>query len=67
MPHRKNTADMAAVRMPVPAAVTIPMSMHIGAPDVPAVKPGDTVKVGQLVATAGGFVIKFIFGKAVTR
>lgn len=44
------------MRMPVPASVTIPMSMHIGAPAVPAVKVGDTVKVGQLIATPGGFV-----------
>ncbi len=56
VPHRKNTADMAPVRMPVPATVTIPMSMHIGAPAAPAVKVGDSVKVGQLIATAGGFV-----------
>ncbi len=56
VPHRKNTADMAPVRMPVPATVTIPMSMHIGAPAAPAVKVGDSVKVGQLIANAGGFV-----------
>ena len=56
VPHRKNTADMAPVRMPVPATVTIPMSMHIGAPAAPAVKAGDSVKVGQLIANAGGFV-----------
>ncbi len=56
VPHRKNTAGLAPVRMPVPASVTIPMSMHIGAPAVPAVKVGDTVKVGQLIAAPGGFV-----------
>lgn len=42
--------------MPVPATVTIPMSMHIGAPAEPVVKVGDTVKVGQLIARTGGFV-----------
>lgn len=56
VPHRKNTAGMAPVRMPPPATVTIPMSMHIGAPAAPAVKVGDTVKVGQLIASPGGFV-----------
>ncbi len=56
VPHRKNTAGLSAVRMPVPATVTIPMSMHIGAPADPVVKVGDTVKVGQLIARAGGFV-----------
>ncbi|MDD6159921.1 MAG: electron transport complex subunit RsxC [Oscillospiraceae bacterium] len=55
-PHRKNTADMAAVTMDCPASVTIPMSMHIGAPAKPLVKVGDTVTVGQLIAEAGGFV-----------
>ena len=38
VPHRKNTAQMAAVRMPAPKSVTIPVVMHIGAPAVPAVK-----------------------------
>jgi electron transport complex protein RnfC len=42
--------------MPAPAVVTIPMSMNIGAPAKPIVKPGDEVKVGQLIAEAGGFV-----------
>ncbi len=32
--------------------VEIPLSGHIGAPSVPAVKPGDTVKKGDLIATA---------------
>ena len=56
VPHRKNTVDSTPVRMPVPAVVTVPMSMNIGAPAKPVVKAGDTVKVGQLIAEAGGFV-----------
>lgn len=56
VPHRKNTAAMPAVKMPAPKSVTIPMNMHIGAPSVPCVKVGDEVKVGQLIAEAGGFV-----------
>jgi electron transport complex protein RnfC len=36
--------------------VTIPMSMHIGAPATPVVKVGDLVKVGSLIAEASGFV-----------
>ena len=56
VPHRKNTKDMAAVRMNCPASVTIPMAMHIGAPAKPIVKAGDRVQVGQLIAEAGGFV-----------
>ena len=42
--------------MPAPKTVTIPMSMHIGAPAKPVVKVGDLVKVGTLIAEAGGFV-----------
>lgn len=56
MPHRKNTANMPPVRMPSPETVVIPMAMHIGRPSVPVVKAGDKVKVGQLIAEAGGYV-----------
>ncbi len=56
VPHRKNTAAMAAERMPSPAVVTIPMSMHIGKPAVPVVKPGDSVYVGTLIGEMDGFV-----------
>ena len=56
VPNRKNTAELAALRLPIPETVEIPMSMHIGAPAIPVVKPGDGVKVGQLIGKAGGFV-----------
>lgn len=57
VPHRKNTAEMPAVRMTVlPKTVLLPMAQHIGAPAVPTVKPGDRVYVGTLVAEAAGFV-----------
>ena len=56
IPHKKNTADCAPVRIEIPAAVTIPMSMHIGKPAKVIVKRGDTVKVGQLIGEADGFV-----------
>lgn len=56
VPHNKNTAGMKPVRLPIPAAVVVPMSMGIGAPAKPIVKAGDAVKVGQKIAEAGGFV-----------
>lgn len=56
VPHRKNTAEAAPVPMTPPALVVLPMSMHIGRPAVPLVKVGETVKVGQKIAEAGGFV-----------
>ena len=40
----------------MPKVVTIPTSMHIGKPAKPVVSAGDTVKVGQLIAEADGFV-----------
>ena len=56
VPHRKNTAEAAPVLMTPSAQVVLPMSMHIGRPAVPLVKVGDTVKVGQKIAEAGGYV-----------
>ena len=61
IPHRKNTADMAPVRMTPPTEILLPVSQHIGAPATPVVKVGDEVKVGQLVAEAGGFVSSPIY------
>ncbi|NLG24949.1 MAG: electron transport complex subunit RsxC, partial [Clostridiales bacterium] len=34
--------------------VTIPMGMHLGAPSIPCVKPGDAVRVGQVIGEACG-------------
>ena len=56
VPHRKNTAGSPPVRMPLPQTVTLPVSMHIGAPAKPVVAVGDKVKIGQVVAEPGGFV-----------
>lgn len=54
--HHKNTADCEVVRINTPDQVVIPMQMHIGAPCVPVVKPGDTVAVGQLIGDTDKFV-----------
>lgn len=55
VPHRKNTADCASVRMTA-SVVTIPTAMHIGKPATPVVKVGDLVKVGTLIAEQNGFI-----------
>jgi electron transport complex protein RnfC len=47
---------MPAVKMPPPEEVLLPMGGQIGAPSKPIVKAGDTVKVGQVVAEAGGYI-----------
>lgn len=54
--HKKNTADAAPVRLPVPDEVCIPMSMHIGRPAKIIVKRGDAVKVGQVIGERDGFL-----------
>lgn len=40
----------------LPKQAIFPLSQHIGAPAKPVVKKGDKVKVGTLLAEAGGFV-----------
>ena len=41
---------------PEPETVVIPMSQHIGKPANPVVQVGDTVKVGQMIGEATGFI-----------
>lgn len=45
----------------LPKIAVFPMGQHIGAPAKPIVKKGDKVKVGQVIAEAGGFVSAPIF------
>lgn len=47
---------MPPERLPIPESVTIPMSMHIGAPANPTVKAGEHVKVGQMIGEPVGNV-----------
>jgi len=52
----KNTEQYPTVRLEAFDKVEIPMSMHIGAPCRCIVKPGDVVKVGQLIGEPGGYL-----------
>ena len=54
--ENKLSAGSAIQELPIPDMVTIPIAQHIGAPAAPIVKKNDTVKVGQLIAKATGFV-----------
>lgn len=54
--HHKNTEDCASRKLPLPELVRIPMSMHIGAPCAPVVKPRDTVQVGQKIGDTDAFM-----------
>lgn len=57
-PHDYKISREAAIReLPaLPLAVTIPLGQHIGAPATATVKKGDRVLVGDVIATATGFV-----------
>lgn len=55
-PENKLSAGESIKVLPLPEQVIIPLSQHIGAPATPVVQKGDTVKAGQLIAQAGGFV-----------
>ncbi len=55
-PESKLTAKEAIGVLPLPKQVIIPLVQHIGAPAKALVKIGDTVKTGQKIGEAGGFV-----------
>ncbi len=52
----KITAEAATQVAALPKQAVFPLGQHIGAPAKPVVAKGDKVKVGTLIAEAGGFV-----------
>ncbi len=54
--ENKLSSDAATQIAKLPQQAIFPLSQHIGAPAKPVVKKGDKVKVGTLLAEAGGFV-----------
>ena len=54
--ENKITAEMPTQMAELPKQAIFPLSQHIGAPAKPVVQRGDKVKVGTLLAEAGGFV-----------
>lgn len=55
-PENKLSAGKKIETLALPKQVIIPLGQHIGAPAQALVKKGDLVKVGTLLAKAGGFV-----------
>ena len=47
--------------LPEPKTVYVSVSQHIGAPALPVVNVGDSVKKGQLVAVKGQYLVKGSF------
>ena len=54
--ENKLTSEVATQVAALPQQAIFPLSQHIGAPAKPVVAKGDKVKVGTLIAEAGGFV-----------
>ncbi|BCS86309.1 MULTISPECIES: electron transport complex subunit RsxC [Prevotella] len=54
--ENKITAEVKTRNAALPKVAIFPLGQHIGAPAKPVVKRGDVVKVGTLIAEAGGFV-----------
>jgi electron transport complex protein RnfC len=54
--RKEFTEHLPLVPFPDPEEVVIPLSMHAGAPANPIVEVGDTVKVGQKIGEAAGFI-----------
>ena len=52
----KLTADKKIETLALPQQAVFPLSQHIGAPAVPCVQKGDTVRVGTKIAEPGGFM-----------
>lgn len=55
-PENKLSADRPIETLLPPASVFIPVGQHIGAPAVPVINRGDTVKTGQMLAKGSSFV-----------
>lgn len=57
-PHdnKEFSAHKAITACPLPKTAIIPLVQHIGAPAQAVVEKGQKVKVGELIAKAGGFV-----------
>jgi len=54
--HKDLAGDKPIERFPAPPELVLYVSQHIGAPAAPAVKKGDAVKKGQMIAEPRGFV-----------
>ncbi|MBR4308078.1 MAG: methylenetetrahydrofolate reductase C-terminal domain-containing protein, partial [Oscillospiraceae bacterium] len=53
---KEPTEGKALEVFPVPETVVIPLSMHLGAPATACVSVGDSVKKGQKIGEAAGFI-----------
>lgn len=54
--ENKLSSNAPIETLPVPKQAIVPLGQNLGAPSKAIVKKGDEVKVGQLIAEAGGFI-----------
>ena len=50
------TVDRKIKKIPAPQEITLPLSQHIGAPNEPLMRAGDSVKRGQIIAETKAFI-----------
>ena len=55
-PENKRSVNQGIIPLPIPSQVVIPLDQHVGKTSETVVRKGDAVKVGTLLAGAGGFV-----------
>lgn len=65
--ENKLTHEVATVVAELPKQAIFPLSQHIGAPAKPVVKKGDKVKVGTMIAEAGGSFLPPFSHQSVVR
>jgi electron transport complex protein RnfC len=65
--HKELTARLAIRRMPFPSEVVLPVRQHAGKPAVIAVRRGDRVERGDVLATADGFISSPVHASAAGR
>ncbi len=61
LPHNKNSDNTSPNKMTQVKTVTLPVSMHIGAPATVTVKKGDNVFVGSVVAEHNGVISSYVY------
>lgn len=54
--ENKLSSNAPIETLAIPKQAIVPLGQNLGAPSKPLVKKGDEVKVGQLIAEAGGFI-----------
>lgn len=54
--YKETTNSLPIIQAKPPHLIYLPLSMHIGAPAKSIVKPGQKVKLGELIAKADGFI-----------